>query len=155
VMVLPRAQLQEITTSEIEALILSLYAWLMHRFLVDRALIPPERIVELSYEDLEEQPLDQMRMVYDRLGLRGFAQAEPGFRSYLYCVAGYKNTEYVVVVAKIKWIRDRRTDHGVSQTMARMPPREPGELAARTPPRSHPCGDRNRLRGRRFQDGPR
>jgi len=96
VTVLRRAQLQEVATYKIEALILSFYTRLMRRFLADRVLIPPEHLVELRYENLEEQPLDQMRRVYDRLGLPCLAQAEPGFRSYLDSVAGYKKSEYEV-----------------------------------------------------------
>lgn len=92
--VLRRAQLQEVATYKIEALILSFYTRLMRRFLADRVLIPPEHLVELRCENLEEQPLDQMRRVYDRLGLPCLAQAEPGFRSYLDSVAGYKKNEH-------------------------------------------------------------
>jgi hypothetical protein len=94
VTVLRRAQLQDVTTDEIESLILRFYPELLRRFLMDRALIPPGHLVEVKYEDLEEQPLRQMRRVYESLGLPGFAQAEPGLRAYLASVAGYEKNVY-------------------------------------------------------------
>ncbi len=87
---------------ETEAFILSFYGRLLQRFLADRALIPAEHLVEVRFEDLEEQPLDEIRRVYDRLALPGFAQAEPRFRSCLDSVAGCEKNEYDVdVVAKV------------------------------------------------------
>lgn len=104
VTVLRRAQLQEVTTGEVETLILRFYCELLRRFLMDRALIPPGHLVEVKYEDLEEQPLGQMQRVYESLGLPGFAQAEPAFRAYLASVAGYKKNAYQMdhgVIAKV------------------------------------------------------
>jgi hypothetical protein len=104
VTVVRRSQLQEVCVGEIEALILSFYERLLRRFLADRPLIPPGHLVELSFEDLEEQPLDQIRRVYDKLGLLGFTHAEPRLRSYLDSVAGYEKNEYDLdgdVVAKV------------------------------------------------------
>jgi hypothetical protein len=76
----------------------------MRRFLADRSLIHAGNLVEIRFEDLEASPLDQLRRVYDGLGLPGFAAAEPAFRSYLDSVAGYRKNAYELdgnVVAKV------------------------------------------------------
>jgi hypothetical protein len=104
VTVLRRAQLQQVTTGEVETLILRFYPELLGRFLIDRALIPPGHLVEVKYEDLEAQPLRQMRRVYESLGVPGFAQAEPAIRAYLASVAGYEKNDYQTdhrVIAKV------------------------------------------------------
>jgi hypothetical protein len=104
VTVLRRAQLQVVASGEIETFILRFYPELLQRFLVDRALIPPGHLVEVRYEDLEEQPLEQMRRVYESLGLPGFTRAEPAIRAYLASVAGYKKNVYQMdhgVIAKV------------------------------------------------------
>ncbi len=92
--VLRRAQLQAISAEETEAYVLRFYTQLMQRFLADKALIPAGDLVEVKYEDLEKTPLDQVRNVYEGLGLPGFADAEPAFRSYLDSIAGYKKNAY-------------------------------------------------------------
>ncbi len=92
--VLPRSQLQEIEPDRIEAHVLRFYDRLMRRFLDERSLIPDGNFVEIRFDDLEASPLDQLRRVYDKLGLPGFAAAEPAFRSYLDSVADYRKNAY-------------------------------------------------------------
>ncbi len=52
-------------------------------YLDQRTLIPPGRIVDLAYHDLEARPLDVMREIYEKLGLPGFEAARLGFEAYL------------------------------------------------------------------------
>jgi hypothetical protein len=88
--ILPTGQLQEIGPDETEANVLLFYAQLMQRFLADRALIPEGNLVEVRYEDLEEAPLDEIRRVYDTLGLPGFTEVEPAITAYVDSIAGYQ-----------------------------------------------------------------
>ena len=97
-------QLQEISPDEIEAHVLRFYPQLMQRFLADKALIPAGNLVEVKYEDLEKDPLAQLRKVYETLSLPGFAAAEPAFRAYLDSIADYKKNVYEAddnVIAKV------------------------------------------------------
>ena len=87
-----------------DACVLRFYVQLMQSFLEDRALIPAENLVEVRFEDLEVAPLDQLRRVYEGLGLPGFAEAEPAFRAYLTSIAGYQKNRYELtdeVIAKV------------------------------------------------------
>lgn len=129
--VLRRAQLQEITAEEIEAYVLRFYTQLMQRFLADKALIPAGNLVEVKYEDLEETPLDQVRNVYEGLGLPGFADAEPAFRSYLDSVAGYKKNVYELdnsVITKVNQHWQFTLDEWGYQRLGPAPPYRPEEL---------------------------
>jgi hypothetical protein len=92
--VLLRSQLQEIEPDRVEAHVLRFYDRLMRRFLDERSLIPAGNLVEIRFEDLETSPLDQLRRVYDGLGLPGFAVWESGFRSYIESVTGYRKNVY-------------------------------------------------------------
>jgi hypothetical protein len=85
-----RSQLQEISPSEMEEWASRFYAQLMQRFLADRALIPAGSLVEVKYEDLEKDPLGQLRKVYETLGLPGYVEVEPAFRAYLDSISGYQ-----------------------------------------------------------------
>lgn len=92
--VLPRSQVQEVSPEQVEAYILRFYSLLMKKFLADKALIPRGNLVEVRFEDLETEPLDQLRKIYSGLGLTGFAQAEPAFRAYIDSVTGYQKNKH-------------------------------------------------------------
>jgi len=88
--VMERAQLQEVGQNEHENWVLRFYAQLMQKLLSDKSLIPAGNLVEVRYEDLDKEPLAQLRKVYETLGLPGFAEAEPAFRAYLDSISGYQ-----------------------------------------------------------------
>jgi len=88
--VMERAQLQEVGQNEHENWVLLFYSQLMQKLLADKALIPAGNLVEVKYEDLDKEPLAQLRKIYETLGLPGFAEAEPAFRAYLDSIAGYQ-----------------------------------------------------------------
>jgi len=89
-MVMERAQLQEVGQNEHENWVLLFYSQLMRKLLADKSLIPAGNLVEVKYEDLDKEPLAQLRKVYETLGLPGFAEAEPAFRAYLDSISGYQ-----------------------------------------------------------------
>ena len=88
--VLERAQVQEIDTKELETWVMRFYSQLMQRFLADKSLIPKGNLVEIKYEDLDKEPIVQLRKIYETLSLPGFAEAEPAFRAYLDSISGYQ-----------------------------------------------------------------
>ena len=87
-------QLQSIDSAQIEANVLTLYRQLLRKFLDDRRLIPPGNLVELRYGDLETEPIRELRRIYEALGLTGFSEMEPVFRSYIESIGSYKKNEY-------------------------------------------------------------
>ena len=102
--VLPLAQIQDITWEEVENYVLRIYRQLMQRFLAQKALIPPGRLGEVRFEDLERAPLAEVKRIYETLDLPGFPAAEAAFRSYLSSTAGYRKNKYEVedrVIAKV------------------------------------------------------
>jgi len=60
----------------------------------ERELIPPGRLHELRYEDLEVDPLGQLRNTYTALGLPDFAHAEPTVRTYLATLRDYAKNNF-------------------------------------------------------------
>ena len=92
--VLVRAQVQEIDLKELETWVLRFYTQLMQKFFADKSLIPKGNLVEVKYEDLDKEPLVQLRKIYDTLGLPGFAEAEPAFSAYLDSIKGYQKNVY-------------------------------------------------------------
>ena len=81
--VLPLTTLQRVPLKPSSPIILSIYEDMMRRFLEDRDRIPRGNLVEVRFEDLERDPVGELRRVYHILSLPGFAQAEPAIQSYV------------------------------------------------------------------------
>ena len=92
--VIPRSQVQEVSSDTVEANVLRFYTQLQQKFLAEKALIPVGNLAELRFEDLEEDPLAQLRRVYEELSLPGYAEAEPAFRAYLASTTSYQKNRF-------------------------------------------------------------
>lgn len=69
---------------------LRLYREMYDAYFAERKLIPAERLVEIRYEDLEADPLGQLRMIYQSLALPDFALAEPHVKKLLEGIGDYR-----------------------------------------------------------------
>jgi hypothetical protein len=74
----------------VDEVVLRTFPRMMDRVARDTADLPPDRLVEIRYEDLARDPLCVLARVYGRLGLDGFAAALPAFRDHLARVAGHR-----------------------------------------------------------------
>jgi hypothetical protein len=63
-------------------------------FFAERSLIEPGRYHEIGFEQLEQDPLGQMKTLYERLGLDGFAEVEPALREYVASQRDYRKNEF-------------------------------------------------------------
>ncbi|HEV3255929.1 MAG TPA: sulfotransferase [Gemmataceae bacterium] len=61
-----------------------------------KKLIDPGRFHELRYEDLVRDPVGQMGLLYEQLGLGGFDDVRPRLESYLAGIAGYTTNRYEI-----------------------------------------------------------
>ena len=68
---------------------------LMHQKFEDtRGLIPSSQLCTVRFEDLEADPIGQMRILYESLGLDGFDSVVPALQKYLAGVANYRKNSY-------------------------------------------------------------
>ena len=68
---------------------------LMHqKFEGTRNLIPASQLCTVRFEDLEADPLGQMRIIYERLGLDGFDTVAPALHKHLAGLASYRKNSY-------------------------------------------------------------
>ncbi len=85
--------LQEVSREEIEADIFLFYTALMRKFWAEKALIPRGNFVEVKFEDMEADPLAELRRIYTTLDLPGFADGTP-FRAYIAAQRDYRKNSY-------------------------------------------------------------
>lgn len=80
----------------LEEYVYDTYVRLYDKLEEGKKLIPPERFYELRYEDLVNDPVGQMRALYEHLGLGGFEQYRPRLEAYLATIKGYETNKYTL-----------------------------------------------------------
>lgn len=65
-------------------------------YLEDRSLLPANQLVELSYEELVEDPKSQLRSIYERLELGDFARVESALDDHLADVKNYRTNRHSI-----------------------------------------------------------
>ena len=84
--------LHELHENEIRDLILDTYHRLLSRYLQQREQIPAGDIVELQHTDLQQDPLREIRRIYDTLGLGAPPEEELG--NFLAATEKYAHPRY-------------------------------------------------------------
>ncbi len=99
--------LQDYAHVDIDEVIFTEYARMMNLLMADTADLPPAQFIELSYEDLQSDPLGEIARIYETLGLKDFAAAAPHFTQYLQSVRGYSKAHYSYPPAALGRIGER------------------------------------------------
>lgn len=93
---LPELALQTYEHLPIDQLILESYPRMMNTLLSESAALPSHSFVEVRFEDLESNPLAELKKIYHQLELPGFEQACPHFQRYLDSITGYRKNQYAI-----------------------------------------------------------
>jgi len=78
----------------LDARILRQYSLMYEAFFDERSQIAPGRYCEVSYKDLEADPLGQVEAIYEQLKLPDFQAARPALVNYLRSQAEYRKNEH-------------------------------------------------------------
>lgn len=70
------------------------YKELSEAFFEEKDLIPEGRFHEVRFEDVERDPIGQVRRVYEALGLPDFGEVEPAMHRYVASLSEYRKNEY-------------------------------------------------------------
>src|SRR5205823_5600742 len=92
--VLPWTTLQRYDLTGLEERTLRQYEEVYDAYFEQRGLIPAGRLHEMRFEDLEADPLGQLRQLYKALQLGDFSPAEPAVSKYLGAIANYQKNRY-------------------------------------------------------------
>lgn len=77
-----------------DEVVLRRYQHMYDAYFEERDLIPSDRLHELAFEDLEHDPVGQIRKAYDHLGLADFDTLLPRLEEYVGSLANYRKNEY-------------------------------------------------------------
>lgn len=88
--------LQDIGDAEIRDNVLMFFKEMVGGYFTDKDRIPPGNLVDVRYEDLEQQPLQEMERIYKTLGLPGFAETRSRAAAYLEKLGTYKKNKFTL-----------------------------------------------------------
>jgi hypothetical protein len=91
---LPYGRLQDTNRFDWAGRILRQYKELYDAFFEQRALIPPGHFHEVCFEDLERDPVGEVRKLYEALGLPPFEAALPALRRYVDSLGSYRKNVF-------------------------------------------------------------
>jgi len=85
--------LQKADVADLDDWLIRIYRVMYTAFFEDRALIPAGNYCEVAFEQLERDPIGEVRKIYQTLNLPDFTSFEPTLEKYVDSLAGYqKNT---------------------------------------------------------------
>jgi hypothetical protein len=99
---LPFARLQCTEQFDWTERVIRQYRELYDAFFEERGLISAGRFHEIRFENLEKDPLGEMRKLYDALALPEFARVEPALRTYLDSQSDYRKNEFCELAQDIR-----------------------------------------------------
>ncbi len=98
--------LQEMSDTEIDEKILNWYEQVMTKFIDEVKLIPQTNFINIRYEDLEKDPINHMKVIYETFGL-DFGPVQGPLITYLESVKSYEKNQFSIDPVVIKKINER------------------------------------------------
>jgi hypothetical protein len=86
--------LQKPDLSELNSYIIKRYKAMYDAFFAEKDLIPSGNFHEVALEDIEREPIGQMRTLYEKLQLPDFENVEAALQQYIGSLRNYKKNEY-------------------------------------------------------------
>jgi hypothetical protein len=86
--------LQTSNSPNLDARIMRRYRTIYDAFFEERDLIPDGQFHEIRFEDLERDPVAQMRGLYESLGIPGFETLRPSLENYVRANSSYRKNTY-------------------------------------------------------------
>jgi hypothetical protein len=82
--------------------IISVYTEMYVAFFAERGLIPEGRLCEVSFEDLEREPVGVVGSIYEHLGLSAFEEIRPRLEGYIGTIAGYRKNRHAELPEELR-----------------------------------------------------
>lgn len=104
---LPALSFQEVPEIDFDGLILDTMEAMNRKFLRESEGLPSSRFVDLSYEELRQDPLGTLTHLYKKLALGDFSTARPAFEAHLEATVGYKRNPHHLAPEEQALVREK------------------------------------------------
>jgi len=105
--VLEKLALQKGNSAQIEQEVINNYKRLMTSYFTQKKLIPKNQLIEIRYEDLVKNPIQQVKSIYTNLDLPHVQNAIPYMKKYLDKKKDYKTNVYKIDKAIIQRVAEQ------------------------------------------------
>ncbi len=82
--------------------ILRMYVKMYDAYFEERSLIPAGQFCEVSFAQLEQDPVGQIRGIYEALELPDFSEVHAALQSYVCSIAGYRKNSFPDLPAELQ-----------------------------------------------------
>ena len=93
---LPPLQLQSISSEEIDLKIQDIYKKIMNDFIQQKESIPKGNLIEISYNELEKNPINTLNEIYTTLNIDNYDIALNNFETYVDKLKSYKKNRHKI-----------------------------------------------------------
>jgi len=104
-LVFPTVWLHKVDNNFIDNMIFDVYNRLMDGYQEQKSLIPPGNLMEIRFEEFEQNPVKEMEKIYTGLLKEDFSAVESYFTNYFKTQKDHKKNKYLVDAAVIEAIR--------------------------------------------------
>ncbi len=104
---LPELALQRARIDDLDGRILDIYGRMMERLNRDARELPANQWVECRYDELQSDPMDLLKRIFDTLELDDFAASAPHFHRYLDSLKDYQRNPHHLSGADRRLVRSR------------------------------------------------
>lgn len=98
--------LQKISQAKHELIFLKHYSEVMHQYIIEKNLIPSGNLAEIRFEELKEDPFNQVQNIYTKLNLRGFEESEEDLNRRISVESLYQQFSYTYNHGNLKKIEN-------------------------------------------------
>ncbi|HSG73155.1 MAG TPA: sulfotransferase, partial [Planctomycetaceae bacterium] len=92
---------------QLEANFLLFYELLLKRYLAERAAIPEGHLIEVKFEDVDQQPVSTLERIYSELNLNGFESAKPRILEYAESLKHFQKNPHRLDPDDLQTVRER------------------------------------------------
>jgi len=87
---------------DIDDWVIGQYREMYEAYFEERGIIPAGRHSEVRFEDIEANPIGELRRIYEALSLPDFSEVEPAIKDYVASLAGYKKNAFPEIAADLR-----------------------------------------------------
>jgi hypothetical protein len=102
----PTLWFHQVDDGFIDDMIFDVYNRLMNDYLEQKSLIPAKNLMELRFEEFEQNPVKEMEKIYNELLEEDFSSVKSYFSEYFKTQKGHRKNKYVVEASEINAIQE-------------------------------------------------
>lgn len=97
----PLLNLEHFPLEDISDMVLEVYVKLIKDYLSDKESVDSNRITEVRFEVLLENPVQEIKRIYDNYNFKDFQALKPVFQEYLDSIKSYRKDSYTMEQQKL------------------------------------------------------